>query len=118
MISRTNWGRLHLFCWVCGVTSNLQNHDIARGCHRASGARNPANWVRCCFECHDRLGDYGQWPVVRQLALKMSRDAAYYNLAAVNVLRGRQAFAIAQDEVDAALATIEPVPVYLVDAFR
>lgn len=48
----------------------------------------------------------------------MSRDAAYYNLAAVNVLRGRQAFAIAQDEVDAALATIEPVPVYLVDAFR
>jgi hypothetical protein len=63
------------------------------------------------------LGDYSKWPISRQLAIKLSRDSTHYNLATVNCLRGRQATAITQADVDAEMATIDPVPVYLVDAF-
>jgi hypothetical protein len=117
MAKRTDWAKSRHFCWLCGSTTDLQVHEVARGSARSKAVKEPACWIRCCPECHDLLADYSVWPIVRQCALKLDRDPQHYDLAVVNRLRGRSARAITQKEVDAALATIEPVPVYLVDAF-
>lgn len=116
MLNRTEWGKQHRFCWVCGNTSSLQTHEIARGCHRKAAVKCPSAWMRLCIECHDLMGT-NEWPIVRQLALKHSRDPRHYDLLAVNGLRGRPASAITQDEVMQAAEDIMPVPAYLVDEF-
>ena len=115
MLKRTDWAKLHRFCWICGETSGLQTHEICRGTHRKAALREPTAWVRCCVACHDLLADYSIWPPERQYALKANRDPKHYDRDILNRLRGRAENAISTADVVA--ETIDSVPVYLVDQF-
>lgn len=107
-VTREEWSGDHMLCMVCGYVSlsgeNLETHEIARGTARAAAVTEPAAWLRVCgafaTNCHDALGDYKQWPVVRQLALKKMLDPYHYDRVAVNLLRDREPEAITEDEVD------------------
>ena len=116
-LTRTEWGKQHTWCWVCGATSRLHCHEICRGPARAAAVKDPASWVRVCQDCHDALGDYSEWPIVRQCALKLSRDAIHFDLDAINRLRSRAHTAIEPWEVDDAACSIDPVASYRLDPF-
>lgn len=87
-------------CMVCGKRGGLQTHEIARGPHRRKAYGKRCCWLRLCEECHDACGRYAQWPIQKQLALKMLRDPKHYDLDQFNAIRSRSILAVTQDEVD------------------
>jgi hypothetical protein len=96
-------------CWVCERTahwSGLHCHEIANGSDRAKARREPACWIFVCGECHVHLQDKAEWPMVRQLALKMICDPERYDLAAVlRIVGWKHKSDITQATVDAAAET-------------
>ncbi len=98
-ITRRQWSKQHDTCMVCGAWRNLHTHEIPRGPAKAAAMDEPAAWLRVCGVCHDALGDYGQWPPARQIALKKMRDNEHYDRVKVNVLRRRHPDAITESEV-------------------
>lgn len=87
-------------CMLCRKRQADDVHEIARGVHRSLAVKEPCTWLALCRQCHDAMGDYSVWPIVRQLALKQDRDEDFYDLAKFNALRGRAQDAITQSEVD------------------
>lgn len=105
-ITRRQWSEQHDTCMACGYTSRpwfLETHEIANGPARQAALKEPATWLRVCLDCHhgpNGLHNKGEWPVARQLALKLTCDPEHYDRVQVNLLRGRQPEAITEDEVD------------------
>lgn len=57
-------------CALCGgMASDV--HEIARGPSRDLAYTDADGWLAVCRTCHETLGDYTQWPVPKQIALKM-----------------------------------------------
>ena len=84
------WGKPQLIC---------ETHEIVRGPDRWKAVEYRCTWIRTCRECHEALGDYAQWPLDKQLALKYVFDRQYYDRQLVNTLRGREENAITGAEV-------------------
>lgn len=85
-------------CWLCGSKHGLEIHHVARGPARKAGLNVAANLIRCCSRCHAEYLD--GMPVVSQLALVKANNPAAYDRAAVNLLRGRQAGAITEEDIE------------------
>ncbi len=75
-------------------------HEIARGPARQQAISERACLLHLCREHHDELGDYSQWPIARQLALKKWADRPGYDRQRVNEIRGRDPEAISELEVN------------------
>ena len=101
MDERTEFGLLNPFCWVCGRSDGyIETHEITRGVHRNVGVEERCTWIRLCREDHERFGDYTQWPIARQLAVKLICDPDYYDRQRVNLIRNaRTPDAITEQEV-------------------
>ena len=98
MIDRATWSAERGGCFTC-PSAATDTHEIACGPGRAAALKEPAAWLRTCRRCHERLHDYGEWPIARQLALKWVCDRSHYRRTEVNLLRGRQRDAITHAEV-------------------
>jgi len=88
----------HPYCNVCGRVSALAIHEIARGAARKEARGRREALLRLCFECHEAMGDYGQWPIARQIAVKWLADwewlygngvELHQLCVTINELRGR-----------------------------
>ena len=75
-------------------------HEISRGASRGASLGERCTWLHLCRPCHEEMGDYSKWPIVRQLAVKKLADPEGYDLAAFCVIRGRAEGAINEDEVN------------------
>lgn len=77
-------------CWFCGAKST-EVHELANG----NGIRNlafgdRAAWCAACRRCNTHeLTDKAKYPIARQLAVKLLRDPNYFDLSAINAMRGR-----------------------------
>ena len=97
-------------CMLCGLEKCcMDTHEIARGPSRYAAYAERCTWLRLCRECHEQMGDYSVWPIERQLALKLSRDAAFYSTRVFNEIRGRAAFAVNIRDVVPYLKTLPPL---------
>ena len=88
-----------LICQCCNKRKAVDVHEIARGSHRAKAVVDPATWLALCRQCHEELGDYSKWPIVRQLALKLVNDPGRFDLGRINEIRGRSDGAITLEDV-------------------
>ena len=57
-------------CPVCGEPCT-EVHEIARGPSREQAFKDADTWLGLCHTCHEAMGGYTEWPVARQIALKM-----------------------------------------------
>jgi hypothetical protein len=87
------------WCQVCGDHLATDCHEITRGSNRGGAVGVRAAWLALCRRCHDALGDYSIWPVVRQYALKQIVDPIAYDRLLLNRLRGRAPDSITTQEV-------------------
>lgn len=102
--SRRNYLLCHPVCAVCRETWASEVHEVTNGPSRMKGFVEPAAWLSVCTRCNqDVLTDKNAWPLARQLACKMVRDPANYNLRAVCEILDRE---IEQGEVESWLRTI------------
>lgn len=93
-------------CMVCGQRSECV-HEIARGTCRKVAFGEPCTWLATCAVCNcGPLTDAKEWPVARQLALKLLQDGKRYDRCRVNVIRGRCPEAITEAEVTAWMHTL------------
>lgn len=89
-----------LTCQCCFRRKASECHEIVTRAQSAESILFRCCYLALCHECHrDELSDYSRWPVTRQLALKLVADAAFFDLAKVNELRGRDANAITLADV-------------------
>lgn len=86
-------------CQVCCDSRPVDVHEIARGPARSRALGERCTWLALCRECHERVGDYEQWPIIRQLAVKLLADAEHFDLELFNSIRGRAAKAITLAEI-------------------
>lgn len=93
-------------CMACGSGYALAVHEIGRGADRHRAWPHRAAWLALCMPCHRECGNYAVWPIARQLALKLVRDGAYFDLEAVNRIRGRAVGAITLSEVEVYVSTV------------
>ena len=104
-------------CWLCGTRAvntwppKICIHHICRGTDREAARGERAALVATCSVCHSHHLD--AMPIARQLGLKKLFDSAGYDRRKVNIirsahnLRGPQAEAITEAEVDAEVAVLE-----------
>ena len=76
-------------CQLCHWLKATDCHEIARGPARKAALECRSTWLALCRPCHEKLGDYSEWPVERQLALKLVVDPEHFDLVKVNRIRGR-----------------------------
>lgn len=86
-------------CAVCRQCPAEQCHEISRGPARDASLSRRETWLGVCSTCHDLLDDYSQYPIERQLAIKLLVDPEWFDIRAVNELRGRAPDAITLPEV-------------------
>lgn len=96
---RDDFRQMFTMCQCCCKRVASDVHEICRGSHREAALKERAAWLCLCRVCHDELDDYSQWPITRQLALKLVGDPEFFDLATVNTLRGRDENAITLAEV-------------------
>jgi hypothetical protein len=72
-------------CMVCGSRSECV-HEIASGtAGRALAKKEPATWLATCWHCNsEKMTDKKEYPVARQLAVKLCRDSANWDLDKFN----------------------------------
>jgi len=98
---RSSYAKLFPICqspWCRRLATDI--HEIARGSHRQAALGERCCLLHLCRACHDEMDDYSVWPIARQLAMKLLGDPEGYDRVRVNLIRGRAAEAITQDEVD------------------
>lgn len=92
-------------CWFCGAPST-ETHEIASG----TGIRNLAfglreAWAAACNHCNfHRLTDRKEYPVARQMAVKLVSDPEYFDLELICKIRGRALTATTLADVAAHLS--------------
>lgn len=71
-------------CAVCGSCAGVDVHEMTPGKNRMRAFGVRAAWLPACAVCNcDRLTDKTEWPLARQLALKILVDPAYFNLTEI-----------------------------------
>lgn len=93
-------------CMACGSGRDLTTHEIPRGADRHRAFLERAAWLCLCWPCNRAFANPAVWPLARQLALKLIRDGAYFDLAAINRIRGRAVGAIELSEVEVYVSTV------------
>ena len=88
--ARENFGLEQRLCAACGLLG-CDCHEIARGAARRLAVGDRRAWLWLCRRCHEEMGDYTQWPISRQCALKLISDPGYFCLETICELRGRAA---------------------------
>lgn len=58
-------------CMICRQRPAQDPHEIPRGPAREKALREPRSWLAVCRICHDELDDFVQWPIARQIAVRM-----------------------------------------------
>jgi len=97
VISRTDWGKQHPFCWLCnnqagwsntlGHWVHLSTHELVGNSQRAKAITMPETWFRTCTDCHPQLSSSATPELLAKLlALKLRYDPENYDLEAVNKL--------------------------------
>jgi hypothetical protein len=86
-------------CQCCMKRKAVDCHEIARGASRGKALEHRCAWLALCRTCHDLVDDLSEWPVARQLALKLLGDGDHFDLVKVNELRGRDECAITMPDV-------------------
>ena len=71
-------------CAVCGAWRSTSVHEITPGRNRMRAFGVRAAWLPTCAVCNcGRLMDKIEWPLARQLALKLIVDPEYFCLLSV-----------------------------------
>ena len=86
-------------CQCCSKALATDLHEIARGADREESLKHAATWLALCGTCHEAMDDYAQWPITRQLALKLVSDPGRFDLPLINRIRGRALDAITLSDV-------------------
>ncbi len=85
-------------CMCCGKADPVDCHEICRGSNREECLRYPRLWLALCRVCHELMDDYSQWPIEKQIKLRL-----YWELeqmcAEANLVRGRAETAITPQDV-------------------
>ena len=78
-------------CALCGNTLDLCCHEITNGPNRMKGFVERAAWLCLCSLCNcHNVTDRLEWPLEKQLALKLIVDPAGFSLTAIqNILAPR-----------------------------
>jgi hypothetical protein len=85
-------------CMICKSAAAIDCHEICRGPAREAALSHPRLWIACCRYCHELMGDYSDWPIVRQVAARIDWEIRR-TLAEVNEVRGRAEDAIVPAEI-------------------
>ena len=86
-------------CWVTGEPAT-DTHEMVRGADRPKAYGERCAWLRLSRRGHKLIHDNPlDWPIARQLALKLRWDGDFYDRQRVNVLRGRAVDAVTSEEV-------------------
>ena len=93
-------------CMICGVRA-VDVHEIAQGAAREAALAERCAWLLLCRRCHADVHDQSEWPIARQLALKLLRDCDFLDIDRVCELRGRAVGAITLGEVVAHLEMVD-----------
>lgn len=101
---RTEFAEEFPWCWFCEDAASSGVHEIASGNgNRGQAVQERFTWAAACWDCNsNRLtdkGPNGEWPVVRQLAVKWINDRENVDLVAFNRLRGHDDNAITMADV-------------------
>ena len=88
-----------VMCMCCRKRVATDVHEIARGSSRHIAKLHPCCWLCLCRSCHDSMGDYNLWPITRQLALKIVRDAGRFDLDEFCLVRDRAEGSITLDDI-------------------
>lgn len=76
-------------CECCGKRQADQCHEIVGGSNRWITFQERCFWLAVCFDCNMfALTDKKEWPLVRQLKLKLLADPEYFDLARVLEVAG------------------------------
>ena len=87
-------------CQVCNRALATDVHEVARGSHRAKAKLERCCWLAVCAPCHsEKLSDYSQFPITRQLAVKLVADPKFFDLKRFNEIRGRSPEAITLEDL-------------------
>jgi hypothetical protein len=97
--ARKNFVAANFTCQCCMRRKAVDCHEIPRGAHREQALEHRCAWLAVCRPCHELIDDYSEWPVARQLALKLLGDPEHFDLLTVNRLRGRDENAITMGDV-------------------
>jgi len=93
-------------CFLCGVRAT-EIHEVAQGPAREAALAERCAWLLLCRRCHADVHDQSEWPISRQLALKLLRDCDFLDIDRVCELRGRAVGAITLGEVVAHLEMVD-----------
>lgn len=88
-------------CQCCEKRRSRHTHEIASGLARSRAVYHRATFLAVCVACHKSIHETSDWPISRQLFQKRKLDPKFYCRRTVNRLRGRDAEAIKESEVDA-----------------
>ena len=94
------WAHQHPTCWLCDQPA--ETHHIPCGPHLAGCRYDPVCCLRVCQQHHlGRRGmhNYREWPISRQLALKLEHDPQHYDRERVNEARHKAPGAISDEDV-------------------
>lgn len=88
-------------CEACLKKRSQEVHEICRGPHREKALDKEYAVLALCRTCHEAMGSHCEWPVSKQLALKVLRSPAMFglNFDVVNELRGYSATEFTADDV-------------------
>jgi len=70
------------------------------GGSRAQSVYHRETFLAVCVKCHKEIHETMAWPLSRQMFQKRKLDNAYYNRRLVNEIKGWDAEAIKESEVD------------------
>ena len=74
----------HPLCAVCGKPAT-DYHHIPKGTHRQAAKGNTDCGIHTCNECNcGKMEDYSEWPIARQIAVKVQTI-----IESINRARGR-----------------------------
>ncbi len=61
-------------CMMCQTQPSQDAHEITRGIGREYALANPRLLLSVCRECHERLDNADEWPIHRQLYVRLLRE--------------------------------------------
>lgn len=78
-------------CECCCKRPATQVHEIVGGSNRWITEHERCFWLAVCWQCNTQrltANGSGEWPLVRQLKLKLKADPEYFDLARVLEVAG------------------------------
>lgn len=80
-----------MWCGTEGFPNGLEIHEMVPRSRASRSWAWRANYLLLCQKCHAR--HFASMPLAKQLAVKLTRDKANYNLAAIHEILGHDSVA-------------------------